>query len=71
MAELLQALAADDNHPKAGEEIADVVICLTRLADRMGCQLQAEIDAKMAVNRQRKWTLDGDGHGSHVETTKE
>jgi hypothetical protein len=33
--------------------------------------LQTEIDKKMAINRARKWSLDGSGHGYHVRPTKE
>jgi len=66
MAELLRALTADDNHPKAVEEAADVVIILYRLADRMGIDLHAEIDRKMAINRKREWAVTADGHGYHV-----
>jgi hypothetical protein len=36
MAELLRALTADDNHAKAAEEVADVVIILCRLQSRRG-----------------------------------
>jgi NTP pyrophosphatase (non-canonical NTP hydrolase) len=66
MAELLMALAIDDRHPEAGEEIADIVIILFRLAERLGIDLFAEIDRKMSINRQRRWQLDGAGHGYHV-----
>lgn len=66
MAELLRALTVDDNHPKAAEEIADVVIILNRLASRMGVSVIEEVDRKMAVNRNREWKLDGSGHGYHV-----
>ncbi len=69
MAELFQALAADDNHPKAGEEVADVVICLFRLAERLDVDLVEEIDKKMVINRAREWVRNGDGHGSHVKGT--
>lgn len=70
MAELLRALTVDDKHPKAAEEIADVVIILSRLATRLGADLQAEVDRKMAVNRARVWKLDGSGHGYHVRPEK-
>jgi NTP pyrophosphatase (non-canonical NTP hydrolase) len=66
MAELLRALSADDNHPKAAEEIADVVIILYRLARNLGTDLQDEIDRKMAINRKRTWKRDETGHGYHV-----
>lgn len=66
MAELLRALTADDNHPNAIEEAADVVIVLFRLAGRMGESLMAEVDRKMAINRAREWNVDASGHGYHV-----
>lgn len=66
MAELLRALTSDDNHSKAVEEVADVVIILYRLAERMGADLHEEIDAKMQINRAREWAVTADGHGYHV-----
>ncbi len=66
MAELLRALTVDDDHPKAKEEIADIVIVLYRLADRMGVNLHDEIDRKMSINRAREWSRDNTGHGYHV-----
>lgn len=68
MAELLRCLSADDAHPKAAEEIADVFIVLYRLAERLGVDIFAEVDRKMQVNRQREWKLDNTGHGYHVRT---
>lgn len=65
MAELLRALSADDNHPKAAEEMADVVIVLTRLATSLHVDINAEINRKMATNRNRVWKKDGTGHGYH------
>lgn len=66
MAELLRCLSVDDHSQKAGEEMADVVIVLFRLAERLGVDLFAEVDRKMAVNRSRTWALDGSGHGYHL-----
>jgi NTP pyrophosphatase (non-canonical NTP hydrolase) len=66
MAELIRKLATDDNNPEAGEEIADIVIVLSRVAERLGVDLVTEINRKMAVNRKRQWHLDGSGHGYHV-----
>lgn len=66
MAELLRALTADDQHPKAGEECADILICLYRLATRLGIDLHQAVDAKMTVNRARLWAHDGTGCGQHV-----
>lgn len=65
MAELLRGLGANDNDPKALEECADVLIVLFRLADRMGGDLLAEVNRKMAINRKRQWVLRGDGTGDH------
>lgn len=67
MAELVTALAADDKNPKARIECADIVIVLYRLCECNGWDLHAAIDEKMATNRNRKWTSDGNGHGQHVE----
>lgn len=64
MAELLFALAKDDSHPKAAEEVADVLIVLYRLAQRLGVDIHEEVDKKMRVNRQREWDVEG-GHGRH------
>lgn len=66
MAELLRVLSVDDHHAKAAEEIADVVIVLSRLASSLSVDIQEEIDKKMAINRQREWKLDKTGHGYHV-----
>jgi NTP pyrophosphatase (non-canonical NTP hydrolase) len=67
MAELLKALSTDDDHPKAVEEAADIVIVLYRLASRFGVNLHDEIDKKMAINRARTWKRDGTGQGYHVK----
>jgi hypothetical protein len=66
MAELLRELTIDDQSPKAPKEIADIIIVLYRLATRMGVSIQEEIDHKMALNRERVWTLDQSGCGKHV-----
>lgn len=67
MAELAMKLADDDDHPKAGEEVADIVICLIRIIDNQGLEIADEIDKKMRINRARKWKLDGAGCGQHIE----
>ncbi len=66
MAELLRALTADDEHDKAAEEVADIVIVLCRLMTRLGRDMGEEIDRKMTINRGRTWNLTKDGHGYHV-----
>lgn len=66
--ELLHALAQDDNHPKAAEEAADVIIVLMRLFVRLGIDMDEQIDRKMQINRGRQWQRTGGGHGQHIET---
>lgn len=68
MAELLRALSADDYSSKAGEEIADVLIVLCRVAERLGVSIENEVNKKMAINRKRQWKKDGTGHGYHVRS---
>ena len=67
MDELVNVLADSDRDPAAVVEAADVIIVLMRLFERMGTTWQAEVDKKMAINRARRWVLDGNGHGSHVK----
>lgn len=49
MAELLRCLTADDGHPKAADEIADVLIVLYRLAERLGVNLHDEVEVRAIV----------------------
>ena len=65
--ELGDVLIAGSNDPKAVEEIADVVIVLSQIAERLGLDLGEAIDRKMAINREREWVTNGDGTGQHVE----
>lgn len=64
--EALEALAAG-NKAGAAVEIADVVICLNVAASKLGVDLQAEINAKMQINRNRKWRLDETGCAYHIK----
>jgi NTP pyrophosphatase (non-canonical NTP hydrolase) len=68
MSELLRALSTDDTHPRAAEEIADIVIVLARLARNLGTTIEAEIQRKMLINRKRTWSKDNTGHGYHVRS---
>ena len=63
--ELEQALAQNDQ-AEAGREAADVVILLHRLVALMDMDLGQQVDAKMTINRARKWKPAGDGTGGHV-----
>lgn len=66
MEDLQQALKADDDNPKAAEEMADIVIFLFRLADRMDINLMRAVDQKMITNRNSEWRTDGSGFGWRV-----
>lgn len=63
--ELDQAIRANDV-AEIGREAADIAILLHRLAALAGMDLGEQVDAKMAVNRARKWKPAGDGTGGHV-----
>jgi NTP pyrophosphatase (non-canonical NTP hydrolase) len=65
MAELIRALSSDDE-TKAVEEVADVLIILYGVAERLGFDLHTEVDRKMVINRARRWTVDASGHGCHI-----
>ena len=65
MDELEQAIREGDMS-EAGREAADVVILLHRLVGLLGMELSEQVDAKMKVNRARKWRVAGDGTGGHV-----
>lgn len=43
------------------------VMWLVGVADLSGVDLPAAIDRKMAINRARRWNIDGNGHGTHVK----
>ena len=73
MAELLRVVTSNQSNmlENAVYEAADVVIILYRLADIAGFDLHSAIDAKMAINRNRKWdTSASDGHGYHTRSGK-
>lgn len=52
---------------KAREECADVLITLYRVAELLGVDLHEAVDAKMKINRERRWVVDGSGNGQHVK----
>lgn len=49
------------------EELADAIIVAYHMGAVMKVDLQAHIDRKMAINRQRKWRIRKDGTGQHIE----
>ena len=51
-------------------EAADVAIVLFGFCERMGIDLEKAITDKMAINRERKWTAQGDGTFQHVKGDK-
>jgi NTP pyrophosphatase (non-canonical NTP hydrolase) len=63
--ELDGAIRANDSQD-IGKEAADVVILVHRLVALAGMDLSEQVDAKMAINRARKWKAAGDGTGGHV-----
>jgi NTP pyrophosphatase (non-canonical NTP hydrolase) len=70
--ELQEAIAEAEgaaSTDKVMAEIADVLICLCGAARIAGGDLQKALDAKMAINRNRQWSLRGDGTGYHIPTT--
>ena len=62
----LDDAVADRDLSEIGREAADVMILLYRLVDQFGLDLDGEVQAKMAINRARKWSAKGDGTGSHI-----
>ncbi|MFH1806183.1 MAG: dATP/dGTP pyrophosphohydrolase domain-containing protein [Pseudomonadota bacterium] len=65
MDELREAVEVVDQN-EIGREAADVLILLYRLADQFGIDLDGAVQAKMAINRARRWQAAGDGTGSHI-----
>lgn len=69
MAELLRELmfSGAPDAERVLDEIADVVIVLASLAHHFGGDVWVAVERKMAVNRRRRWRIDGDGVGSHLD----
>lgn len=68
---LTHEVLAHEDRSAVLAEAADVVILLHRLAHEMGGDLNAAVDAKMHINRARRWSLSGDGVGQHIKPTEE
>lgn len=74
LAELVTATDLRDRRWTEGlltDAIGSLVDLVERVAServaRVEFDIPSAIDAKMASNRARRWTLDGHGHGSHVK----
>lgn len=65
MAELLSALENGEIET-ASNEVADVVIILMQVAERLGMDLNSEVQWKMDVNEERQWEKKKDGSYGHV-----
>lgn len=68
MSELMDAVTYG-NVPHSREELADVSICLSIVADKLDCDISEEVRKKMDINEQRKWKRNEDGTLSHVKGT--
>ena len=51
-------------------EAADVVIALAGMCRRYGIDLQAAVDEKMKINREREWEVYSNGTGRHITSNK-
>lgn len=65
LAELIDAIDHNQAIKEIALEAADVTILLHRITGTLGFELYKAVDEKMAINRQRKWTPDGNGVGQH------
>lgn len=67
MAALLRQMSVDPTASVLIEDlIASVMAGLNHVSARVGRSLPDEIDKKMTINRRRKWSKDGSGHGYHL-----
>lgn len=65
LAELIEAVDNGEDDKNIALEAADVTILLHRITGTLGQELYDAVDEKMAINRIRKWTPDGNGVGQH------
>lgn len=66
----MRELCATFTRLSAAEEMADVMIVLLGTAEQFGIDLQAEVDAKMQINRNRQWNVTSEGTGYHIKETR-
>lgn len=60
------AAGAEPRHPAFSHALIDVGVLLHQICSRSGGDLLTSVDEAMAVNRVRRWKLDGRGCGQHV-----
>ena len=65
-AEVFEMLEAVDGGGDTAPEIADCFIVLFGLASSLGVNAEEAIEAKMAINRKRKWKKEKDGTFQHI-----
>ncbi|MEP3889740.1 MAG: nucleotide pyrophosphohydrolase [Hellea sp.] len=65
LAELIEAIEDGEPDKNIAHEAADVTILLHRITGTLGLELYSAVNEKMAINRKRKWTPDGNGVGQH------
>ena len=65
LAELIKAIEKGETDKNIAFEAADVTILLHRVTGSLGLELYGAVDEKMTLNRERKWTRDGNGVGQH------
>ena len=53
-------------HEEAAREAADVYIVLVQYVNALGYDLHDLVDAKMAINRKRKWDVRPGGVAQHI-----
>ncbi len=65
--ELIDIWSSSDSIDKIADKCADIYIVMVQLMNMIGFDLHAHVDYKMAINRSRKWKLEGDGTGQHIQ----
>jgi hypothetical protein len=71
LASVIVMLYRPHTERSAGYSLQQVYYFLEKICKILGGNLQEAIDTKMAINRNRKWKLDGSGHGYHVKEDTE
>ncbi len=67
LAEIIEMLAICDDNRYTSYCINQLYWFLEQICVKLQSNLQKQVDAKMVINRERKWRLDESGHGYHVK----